>query len=49
MDRIDYQVKIAEILDNALNELDFKQFDILIKSIKEAMEYVDYVNERLKQ
>lgn len=49
MNRIDYQVKIAEILDNALNELEFEQFDILIKSIKETVEYVDCVNERLKQ
>ena len=38
MDRIDYQVKISEILDEALNELDTDDFDILIESVKEVIE-----------
>lgn len=38
MDRIDYQVKISEILDEALSELDTDEFDILIDRIKEVIE-----------
>lgn len=41
MDRLDYQVKIAEILDDAISELNAEDFDILIESIKEVIE--DYV------
>ena len=38
MDRIDYQTKIIEILDNALNELDTEEFDVFIQRIKEELE-----------
>lgn len=38
MDRIDYQNKISEILDNALNNLDTEDFDILISRLKEIIE-----------
>lgn len=38
MDRVDYQVKIAEILDEALTNLNTDEFDILIDSIEEVIE-----------
>lgn len=38
MDRIDYQTKIIEILDNALNELGTEEFDVFIQRIKEELE-----------
>ncbi len=38
MDRIDYQNKIVEILDDALNELNSNDFDILIQRVKETIE-----------
>lgn len=38
MDKLDYQAKIAEILDNALNDLSSDDFEDFIQSIKEAIE-----------
>lgn len=41
MDRVDYQVKIAEILYKAIMELEDEDFLILIKSIKAVVEDYD--------
>ena len=38
MDMIDYQNKILDILDNALNDLSSEDFDILIQILQE---YID--------
>lgn len=38
MDRTDYQNEISETLDNALNNLDTEDFDILIQRVKEMIE-----------
>lgn len=37
MNKLDYQVKISEILNNALDELDVDDFDELVISIIEAI------------
>ena len=36
-DRIEYQNKILDTLDNALNDISSEDFDILIKRIQEYM------------
>ena len=41
MDRIDYQNKILDTLDNALNDLKPEEFDVLIQIIQE---YIDDLN-----
>ena len=42
MDRIDYQHKIIDILDDAVSELSGKEFEILIKSVeRDLQEYKD--------
>ena len=41
MDRIDYQNKILDTLDNALNDLKPEEFDVLIQRIQE---YIDDLN-----
>lgn len=41
MDRIDYQNKILDIIDNALNNLSSDEFDILMQRIQE---YIDDLN-----
>ena len=38
MDRIDYQNKIIEILDEAVSELPAKEFEIFLKSIERDLE-----------
>lgn len=38
MNKLDYQVKVSKLLDEALNELDTDGFNDLIYSIKEALE-----------
>lgn len=38
MNRIDYQIKIAEILYKAITELSEEEFLMLIRSIKEVVE-----------
>lgn len=38
MERLDYQNKISELLDNALNNLDTEDFDVLIQRVKEVIE-----------
>ena len=40
-DRIEYQNKILDTLDNALNDLSLEDFDILIQRIQE---YIDDLN-----
>ena len=40
-DRIEYQNKILDTLDNALNDLSSEDFDILIQRIQE---YIDDLN-----
>ena len=41
MNRIEYQNKILDTIDNALNDLNTQEFDILIKRIQE---YIDDLN-----
>ncbi len=41
MDRIDYQNKILDTIDNALNNLSSDEFDILMQRIQE---YIDGLN-----
>ncbi|WP_278244455.1 MULTISPECIES: hypothetical protein [Clostridium] len=41
MDRIDYQNKILDTIDNALNNLSSDEFDILMQRIQE---YIDDLN-----
>lgn len=41
MNRIEYQNKILDTIDNALNDLSTQEFDILIKRIQE---YIDDLN-----
>ena len=41
MDRIDYQNKILDTIDNALNDLKPEEFDVLIQRIQE---YIDDLN-----
>lgn len=38
MNRIDYQEKVSEILDEALNNLDTDEFDTFIDRVKEMIE-----------
>lgn len=38
MDRIDYQHKIIDILDDAVSELSAEEFDILIKSVERDLQ-----------
>ena len=46
MDRIDYQNKILDTIDNALNDLSSEEFDILIQVIQELkeIEIYDYLS-----
>ena len=46
MDRIDYQNKILDTLDNALNDLSSEDFDILIQTIQDYLD--DLYNEEIK-
>ena len=46
MNRIEYQNKILDTIDNALNDLSPQEFDILIERIQE---YIDDLIERLKK
>lgn len=39
MDRLDYELKIIEILDNACAELDSEEFEILLSRIEEVINY----------
>lgn len=41
MNRIEYQNKILDTIDNALNDLSTQEFDILIERIQE---YIDDLN-----
>ena len=41
MDRVEYQNKIVDAIDNALNDLTQEDFNILIQRIKE---YIDDLN-----
>ena len=41
MDRVDYQDKILDIIDRALNDLNTDDFDILIRRVQE---YIDDLN-----
>ena len=41
MDRVDYQNKILDIIDIALNDLNTDDFDILIRRVQE---YIDDLN-----
>ena len=41
MNRIDYQNKILDTIDNALNDLKPEEFDVLIQRIQE---YIDDLN-----
>lgn len=38
MDRYDYYTKIEELLDNALSKLNDKDFEWLLKRVKETIE-----------
>ena len=41
MDRIDYEDKISELLDDAVNELSVEEFDILLNRISEMLNDYD--------
>lgn len=41
MDRVDYANKIMDLLDNALDNLNSEDFDILIERVQE---YIDDLN-----
>ena len=43
MDRVDYQNKILDIIDKALNDLNTDDFYILIRIVQE---YIDDLNQR---
>ena len=40
-DRLDYQNKILDTIDNALNDLSPDEFDILIQTIQEYIDDLD--------
>lgn len=44
MKRLDYQVEIARILDNASKELNEQEFIILIDSIREVIQDYEDLN-----
>lgn len=44
MERLDYQVEIARILDNAAKELNEQEFIILIDSIREVVQDYEDLN-----
>ena len=39
MDRLDYELKIIEILDNACGELNSEEFETLLTRIEEVINY----------
>lgn len=39
MDRLDYELKVIEILDDACGELDSEEFETLLTRIEEVINY----------